>query len=595
MQRSAPRSRDLLLTEEIIIDNRRMLSSTIGPSSSDIRTVREWDASAHGHNVAAHLTRMAEHLPDHPAVIYTRSIDRSGRASYGEVSFAALESLCNRYANGLNQIGIGTGTRTLVMVRPGITFLALMFALFKMRAVPVLIDPGLGVNRMLSALRSATPEAFIGIGLAHVVRLLRRGAFESVKHVVTVGRRWAWGGHSLEGLAQRADDRYDPGSTAPEDEAAILFTSGATGPAKGVLYEHGMFAAQVRLIREYYGIAPGEVDLPCLPVFALFNPAMGMTSVIPDMNASRPAQVDPRNIVRAIRDHRVTNTFGSPAIWRRVAPWCLENGVQLSSLRRILIAGAPVPGRTIDQLLQSLSEEADVHTPYGATEALPVSSISGRTLQGALSDRARQGEGACVGAPFPETRVALIRVSDEPIGEWSDDLLVDDGGVGEVTVSSPAVTKSYFARGEATAFAKIADKGRTWHRMGDLARRDASGRLWFLGRKAHRVETTNKTYFPVCCEAIFNEHPAVARSALVGVNKGSDRAPGIVVESVSGRLPKGAEASRLRSELRELSRGNELTREIESILFRRALPVDVRHNAKIDREALSRWAQGRGE
>lgn len=572
-----------------------MPSSTVRQTSSDVPSSREVGDQACGHNVAAHLTRMAEQLPDHPAVIYTRSLERSGGASYREVSFAALESLCNRYANGLSRIGIGQGTRTLVMVRPGVTFLALMFALFKMRAVPVLIDPGLGVNRMLSALRTATPEAFIGIGLAHIVRLLRRGAFESVKHVVTVGRRWAWGGHSLEALARRADDRYDPDPTASDDQAAILFTSGATGPAKGVLYEHGMFAAQVRLIRDYYRIEPGEVDLPCLPVFALFNPAMGMTSVIPDMNASRPAQVDPRHIARAICDHQVTNTFGSPAIWRRVAPWCLEHGVRLSSLRRILIAGAPVPGRTIDQLLRLLPDSADVHTPYGATEALPVSSISGRSLQGELSDRARRGEGTCVGAPFPETRVELIRMTDESIPEWSDSLLVDDGDVGEVTVASPAATKSYFARREATALAKIADGGRTWHRMGDLARRDASGRLWFLGRKAHRVESSNKIFFPVCCEAIFNEHPSVARSALIRIGRGADPKPGIVIEPVGGRIPKGAEANVLRGELQRLAQGNELTREIHAIHFCRALPVDVRHNAKIDREALTRWAQGRGE
>ena len=573
----------------------RNVTTLLPHMQSETRTIepeRDEAAPTATCNIASHLPRMAAGVPDHAAVVMTRSRDASGRAVYESLSFSELEELSNRYANGLVDIGVSRGTRTLLMVRPSFDFIALTFALFRIGAVPIMIDPGMGVRRMLECIRSVEPQAFVGIPLAQLVRLIKRRPFASVRHVVTAGRRWCWGGATLRGLRDRSSSEPVMANTAPDEVAAILFTSGATGPAKGVVYEHGMFDAQVRAIRDQYGIEPGEIDLPGFPLFALFSTGMGMTSVIPDMDPTRPARVNPAHIVEAIRDHNVTSTFGSPAMWRRVADHCVAHDIKLPTLRRILIAGAPVPWHVIEKLHRVLSPSADVHTPYGATESLPVSSISGREVIAECSERTRSGAGTCVGRPLPGIDLRIIRVNDEPIPEWQSDLTVPDGEIGEVVVRGQVVTKRYYGLDRATALAKIKDGDTIWHRIGDLAYRDEQGRIWFCGRKGHRVETATGTLHTVRCEAVFNEHPHVARSALVGVGAPGLQEPVIVIEPTVKKSPRGVWADVFRTELLELARANDLTRMIQHVLFYPSLPVDIRHNAKINREELAVWATG---
>ena len=558
------------------------------------RTKSVGDASGAGStfNIANYLPRMAEAAPERSAVVEMRAC-RPGRSPlYGSISFAELERLSNRCANGLASAGFERGMRVLVMVRPGVEFVALVFALFKLRAVPVMIDPGMGVGRLLECIRQVELDAFVGVPKAHVIRVLRPAIFERVEHIVTVGRRWFWGGPTLQGLCATAtaSSQFAIAETPREETAAILFTSGSTGPAKGVVYQHGTFDAQIRMIQTQYSIEPGEVDLATFPLFALFSIAMGMTVVIPDMDPSHPARVDPARIVRAVQDHRITSSFGSPAIWRRVAPYCTQRGIKLPTLRRILIAGAPVPWQVIEQLHRVIEPEGEVHTPYGATESLPVTSISGRELLGDLCERNRRGAGTCVGRPLTGIELRIIRITDDPILEWSDDLTLPDGERGEIVVAGPVVTEEYFGLPHATRLAKIHDGDTIWHRMGDIGYRDEQGRVWFCGRKSHRVVTKRGTMFTDCCEPVFNQHEDVSRSALVGVGPKGKQRPVIVVETEPGRSSPGRQRRTLQGELLALARANPTTEEIHHVLFRRNLPVDVRHNAKINREKLAVWA-----
>ena len=539
-------------------------------------------------NIAAYLPRRAAERPDEIAVIARNAKKRGRRDSWPSMTFGELDRLCNRYANSLAAAGIQREMRVLLMVRPGFDFFALVFALFKMRAVPVMIDPGMGVGRLLDCVRSVELQAFVGIPMAHAMRVVRPRSFKTVESAVTVGRRWFWGGASLHRLARGASDSFEIASTARDDTAAILFTSGSTGPAKGVIYEHGMFGAQVEEIQSFYGMNPGEIDLPTFPLFGLFSIAMGMTVVVPDMDPSRPASVNPSHIVDAIRAHGVTNTFGSPALWKRVAAYCVKRGIKLPSLRRILIAGAPVPYPVIQQLHDVLDGDADVHSPYGATESLPVTSISGREVINKCSEFTREGAGTCVGRVMPGIELRLIEITDEPIDVWRDELLVPDGAKGEIVVSGPVVTKHYFGLDHADALSKIHDGSRVWHRIGDIGYRDRDGRIWFCGRKAHRVVTPDGTMFTVPCEAVFNEHPNVARSALVGVGPPGEQIPVIVVEPLPGKFPRAARMLVFWEEM--LERANEKTREITHVLFYPSFPVDVRHNTKINREELAVWA-----
>lgn len=539
-------------------------------------------------NVAAHLPDLAQRRPHQLAVVAPAGTDASGRNRYVHWTTRQLDDESSRLAHGLNAIGIGRGVRTVLMVRPSLEFFALTFALFKIGAVPVLVDPGLGIGNLRQCLDEAEPEAFIGIPKAHVGRLLFGWARQSLRVTVTVGRRLFWGGHRYDDL-RHSDKPFAAADVQADETAALLFTSGSTGVPKGAVYTHGIFSAQVETLRRIYGIEPGEIDLCTFPLFALFAPALGITAVIPDMDATRPGSVHPPNIFSAIEDWGVTNLFGSPALLRRLVGH--PERPRLPSLRRVLSAGAPVPADVLEPLAKMLTPGIQVFTPYGATESLPVCNIGSDEILHDTRHRTAEGAGVCVGRPVEGMTVKVIRISDEPIPNWSDNLLLPVGEIGEIVVQGPVVTRSYYHRPEQTALAKIADGDGFRHRMGDLGYYDSQGRLWFCGRKTHRVVTAEGTLFTIPCEAVFNQHPQVFRTALVGVGPAGKARPVLCVELKTDAGPVDEE--RLRRELRELGQARPHTRGIDTFLIHPAFPVDVRHNSKIFREKLAAWAAER--
>ena len=537
---------------------------------------------------------MARLQPSRPAVICANGRDAHGAVTYAQLSFAELEEASNRLALALDGAGIRRGMRAALMVPPGLDFFTLTFALFKTGAVPVLIDPGIGVRNLAGCLAHAMPEAFIGVPKAHAARVLLGWARGSVRINVTVGSRWFWGGRTPDELrAQvpvgRAFTAVDP---EPNETAAILFTSGSTGTPKGAVYTHEIFGAQVAHIRRLYSIEPGEIDLATFPLFALFGPALGMTAVVPEMDASRPAKADPATIVDAIQKFGITNMFGSPALIDRVGRHGEAQGIKLPTLRRAICAGAPVGSKVLERFAAMLPKGAQVFTPYGATECLPVASIGSDEILGETRHRTAEGAGVCIGRPVPGVEARIIRINDEAIALWDDALELPAGEIGEITVKAAHATRTYFNLPAATALAKIQDpaNGGFYHRMGDLGYFDERGRLWFCGRKAHRVATRQGTLFTDPCEGVFNTHSAVFRSALVGVRRDGAVEPVLCVElePAARRISKNV----IRAELRELGSRHARTLQIETFLFHPAFPVDVRHNAKIFREKLALWAAG---
>jgi acyl-CoA synthetase (AMP-forming)/AMP-acid ligase II len=358
-----------------------------------------------------------------------------------------------------------------------------------------------------------------------------------------------------------------------------------------VRYEHSIFSAQLRLIREYYVIGRGDVDQPAFPLFALFSAALGACSVIPDMDATKPAKVDPEKFVASIQKFRVTYSFGSPAIWNEVSTYCLEQGIVLDSVRKILMAGAPVPYELMMRVKDILPEDAMVFTPYGATESLPIVSIEGREVVSETWEQSRLGKGTCVGRPLPGIDIKVITISDEPLSELTEKMMVPDGNIGEIIVRGDVVTRAYQNNPVENRLAKIPDGDTFWHRMGDVGYIDQAHRLWFCGRRAHRVVTKNGTLFSIPCEAIINEHPDIYRSALVGIKDGMGgvvATPVIIVEPKKNRT---INKKRLIEEVKERAGQSEFTRGIEHFLIHNNFPVDIRHNAKIFREQLAIWAQ----
>ena len=466
-------------------------------------------------NVASRLSRVVRERPDATAVAEPLGYDARGKRQYRHFTFRQLDQDSDRIASGLKELGVSPGMRLALLVRPGIDFVSLVFALFKAGAVAILIDPGMGRRSLIRCLAESEPEGFIAIPIAQAVRTLLPGRFPKARLNVTVGRRWFWGGTTLaqirRGVVNGPASVYE--ATA-SDPAAIIFTTGSTGPSKGVLFSHGNFDAQVEQIRDFYGIQPGEVDVPCFPLFGLFNCAMGVTTVIPEMDPSRPAQVDPRNIIEAVEDWNATQTFGSPAIWDRVGRYCEEHSVRLATVRRVLSAGAPVHTEVLQRMKACIHPEGDMHTPYGATEALPVASIAASEVLSDVHGTAEQtcqGAGVCVGRRFSGVQWKVIRIVDGPIRSLAESEDLSPGEIGELIVQGPQVTAKYVTRTEANALAKIADGDGFWHRMGDSGYLDDADRFWFCGRVAHRVLTAEGPLYPVRCEAIFNQHPAIRR------------------------------------------------------------------------------------
>ncbi len=473
--------------------------------------------------------------------------------------------------------------------------------------------------------------------------------------------------------------------------AAIIFTSGSTGPPKGVAYTHRVFDAQIRQIRQFYGIEPGGVDLACFPMFGFFDCVMGTTSVIPAMDPTRPAAADPKVLLRAINDQRITQTFGSPAIWNLLGKYAESQTERHPNEPfrfpeywvRLFSSGAPMPWQILERMKRYLATDAEIYTPYGATESLPVASIGATEVLAQTAERTRAGRGVCVGSPFAEVEWFVIRIADTPIPHFDDatklppmdpttplrtaeDARRWNTGIGELIVAGPQVTQAYVTRTEWNAKSKIVRQnpdGTTtlFHRIGDTGYFDLQGRFWFCGRVAQRVASNstsessnpngtsglghaepnvlesnsyseaitfgsvdtsesveNRTFFTIPCEAIFNQHPQVFRSALVGVpsemlerpqssesvsisgrsTMGSDKTssvrPVIVVEPQSGAFPRTDAAVRqFREELRQIALANPLTATITTILFREKFPVDTRHNVKIGREELTEWAKQR--
>lgn len=542
-------------------------------------------------NIARHLGEEASRQPDRPAIHCPEQFGGKGMPRYRSMSFSELAAETDLVAAGLAASGIGRGVRTALMVKPSIELFVLMFALFKVGAVPVLIDPGIPRKQLKQCLHEAAPQALIGIPLAHAASLILGWARHSIRQRVTVhGGRWFWGGRSYAALraAGAQHGAFSMADTRSSELAAILFTSGATGVPKGVEYTHGQFAAQVEMIRVAFGIWPGEVDLATFPPFALFDPALGMTSVIPDMDPTRPAKADPAKLIAAIERNGVTTMFGSPALIDVLARYGEAEGIKLKTLRRVISAGAPVPPETVARLMKVLKPKAQVFTPYGATECLPVCAIDGREIL-AVSHQTAEGAGICVGKPLAENQVQLIRIDDNEVDEISFANRVPAGGIGEIVVHGPTMSERYYNRPEANRLGKILTHDGVWHRMGDLGRFDEDGRLWYLGRKAHRVETGNGLFLPEPVEGIFNAHPAVARTALIPlIDRDKRRLPGLCVEL--HKPIDDRDWQLIRQDLRQIGARHAMTSALRHFFLHPGFPVDIRHNAKIDRAALAVWA-----
>lgn len=544
-------------------------------------------------NVADLLAQAAREQPEAMAVAMP-SGPRGARRTYQQTTFMQLHQESDHLAAGMLRSGIQPGMPIVLMVPFSTSFIRWVFALLKSGAVMVLVDPGMGRRNVIRCLQKVEPQGFIGVSRVQAIRCLLRSRFPLARHNITVGRRWFWGGPTEQQLARYQGEGFDSFPAEADDPAAVIYTTGSTGPPKGVSYQHGNFFQQVKQIQEHYSIQQGDIDLPAFPLFGLFNAAMGVSSIIPAMDPTRPATVDPREIIEPIQQWKVNQSFGSPALWDVVGRYCEQEDEKLPSLQRVFSSGAPVPPRVLRSMTRVMAPGGEMFTPYGATEALPVASISATEVLQETATLSEQGLGTCVGRRFGGIEWKVIRIRDDAIEQMQDAELVPSGEIGELVVRGPVVTSRYVNLPEQTDLHKIKDGSTFWHRMGDVGYCDEQQRFWFCGRKSQRVVIGGKTLFTVPCEAVLNCHPSVFRSALVGVGLPESRRAVIVVELWPDKRCQGQqEIQALEEELLELARANPLTEDVDQVLLHPSLPVDIRHNAKIFREKLAEWVKSR--
>ncbi|MGS0676373.1 olefin beta-lactone synthetase [Shewanella sp. 125m-1] len=567
--------------------------------------VSQFNQNNDGANLCRHLVSAAETNPTSLAVAVQQS---NGKAvsglHYQEMDFHTLNAKSDEIASALLSHGLAPGMKAVLMVTPSIDFFCLTFALFKAGIIPILVDPGMGINNLKQCFEEAKPDIFIGIPKAHIARRLFGWGKSTVKHLINVG-----GSSIVRALtgAAHLDSLLKANQSAPSQPfemqwldqdamAAILFTSGSTGTPKGVIYSHKMFEAQITALKNDYGIKPGERDLATFPLFSLFGPALGMASIVPDMDASKPITANPAFIFAAIEKYQCSNMFVNPALIERLGQAGEANKHKLPSIKRVISAGAPATIASIKRFSLMLNQDVEVLNSYGATESLPISKMASSALfdTTAVTDN---GGGICVGNAIDGVDIAIIAIDEQPIAYWHNSLALSVDAIGEIVVKGPMVSRSYYQRDSATLLAKIQDGDSIRHRMGDLGYLDSDGLLWMCGRKAHRVDadalpaTNNQTkrYYSIPCERIFNTHSDVKRSALVGVNIAGKVTPLVCIElkqSVACSL-----SAVLYSELRAIAEQHAQTRGIERFLIHPDFPVDIRHNAKIFREKLAVWAQ----
>jgi olefin beta-lactone synthetase len=548
-------------------------------------------------NLAEVARGVAQTDPERTAVIEPKwSRRRKGVRGYRRFSYASLSADAESVAVGLREIGVAEGTRTVFMAPPCYDACVLALALTRVGATTLWIDPAVGYLNVGERLRRIKPEAFVGVPLAHLGRMAFGWGPRLRQTAIVTGSARIPGFHTIGSLKRTAPAVPAEPDVSSEDPAMVLYTTGSTGPAKPVLYNHRQAAHIYHVAHESWRFRECErppVDLAAFPAFAYIVLSAGGTAVVPPIDFARqgPGDADPEAVLQVINDCKVSSMFASPALLENIARYANSHGVRTPTLRRVIGGGAPIYDSTIRPLLQMVDPSGDVLSNYGATEVLPATELSGKESLATWDETAR-GAGLCVGRPFPGVDVQIMRTSDGPVDSIDSAAFLEPGKIGEVVIHSRHVSPAYLGDKKNTDLHKIPGKdGCWWHRTRDAGYLDTLGRLWYVGRVSQCVKIDSGTLYPLQVEPVFNQDERVRRSALVGVGPpGQTRA--VLCVQLQADVPSGQRTA-VERELLQLAAASELTRPIRSVLFHPKFPVDPRHNSKIDRPSLARWAEAR--
>lgn len=542
-------------------------------------------------DIALHVARKD---PERVAVIDLDGFDPQGKRRYRRYTYRQLSADAESVAPGLREMGIAERTRIVFMAPPGYEACVIGLALTRVGATTVWIDTAVGYLNITERLGRVGIEAFLGIPIAHLGRLIFGWGPRSMRKLIVAGKPGFPGARTLDSLRREAPAEPPPPRVTPDDPAAILYTTGSTGPAKPALYLHKNFCRLFRQAHHSWRFDLGKelpVDMAVFPAFLFIPISAGGTMVAPPINfvTQGPADVDPRALLEVINDCGVKSMFGSPVLLENMSRYAMEKGIKTPALKHVVGAGDVIKAPAKKLLLEMMAGGGEVFAAYGATEAMPSTEMSAEETLEQTWDRTVKGGGICVGRPLPGVELRIIPIIEGPIGTLDQVGELGCGEIGEIVVRSDHISPCYYNEEASTRKNKIADGGKgVWHRYGDTGYIDEQGRLWVCGRVGHRVKSNFGSLYPLNCEPIFETHPQVRRCGLVGVTGKNGEIPVICIELKPEH--RSADRAALRAALLELAAGFGATGAIQHILFKSSLPVDPRHNSKIERPALARWA-----
>ena len=540
-------------------------------------------------DIADQVARTAEKFPDRIAVIEPDKVDKSGKRTYKKYTYSTLASDSLQVARGLMAMGIGKGTRIVAMTPPSYESCVITLALHKVGALIMMIDPSVGYKNVSERLGKIGPEAFVGIPIAHLARVVFGWGPRFPKQAIVINGKFP-AAKSIEQIKKMAREHTEFPKISPHDEAIVLYTTGSTGPAKPSLYLHKNYAQLYKRVAQSWRFSEDSespVDLAIFPAFFLIALSGGGTVVVPPIKfPESPAKTDPKALLDVINDCGVKTCFASPVILENMASYAVENGIKTKSLRRIIGGGAPIYERVSRRLLEMMDGRGEVFANYGATEAMPSTEMSAKEAIESCFSLTAQGRGLCVGRALDGVELRIIAIEDSANSEFIKDMPV--GEIGEILVRSMHISPAYYKDPLNTQKNKIEDEGGQWHRLGDAGYIDTEGRLWTCGRVSQRVRTREGFLFPLMVEPVFDADPAVKRSGLVGVEIDGYELPVICVEV--NQKYSAEECEQIREKLQQRAENFEASRPVKHILFIEKLPVDPRHNSKIERPKLKKWA-----
>ena len=510
----------------------------------------------------------------------------SDRGTPVRVTWRQLARRVDELAAGLDAFGVRAGDRVSLLVQPGPTLTAALYACLRIGAIVVVADRGLGIRGLSRAVRGAVPDVVIGelAGLAAARALGWPGRRISATALPSLTARALGVDASLSDLARAGRGRAVPDAPSADADAAVLFTSGSTGPAKGVVYTHAQLSALRDALAAHFDVTAETGLVTGFAPFALLGPALGTRSATPDMDVSAPRTLTATAVAAAVRASDAQIVFLSPAAVQNVVATAdalsAADRAALARVRTFLSTGAPV-GVDLLRRAQALMPNAVAHTPYGMTECLLVADVTLPQIEAALASGDR---GVCVGPPIGAGRVRISTLDDE--GRATGEPSTDAGVSGEVVVSAPHLKRGYFRLWLTDREARR-DVAERWHRTGDVGHLDADGRVWIEGRLPHVITTADGPVTPVGIEQDVESVAGVARAAAVGVGPRGAQVVVVVVETVPGARRPGLASADLTDAVRDAT-----PQRIAAVLAVPSLPTDIRHNSKIDRTRVSAWASG---